>query len=430
MLLSSSFALRKNKEKGDGMEKTLQALQEMETLLQKHETYRQQCLNLIASENYASPRVRQYQTSDFGNRYGCHETLALEKREYTGNRYIYEFEAYLEELLTSVYGGQFVDLRPVSGHMAGMAVVTGLLPAGGTMMEVSWDDWGHGLAEAMVGNPHFQKTIHISYLPFQPDRTIDLATLEKMLQQDAPQLLVMGASGMLWREPVAAVKQLLSGKDTILAYDISHISGLIACGVYPNPLAEGADIIFGSTHKSFPGPQGGFIVTNRRELAEKVGNALSPCMVTSHHLQRLPALAAALLEMKAYGPAYGQKIIKNSQALGQALVEVGFPVIGKAGVYSETHQVLVHTEPWGTAEEINIRLEAANILCSGFCVPVYDLRIGTQELTRRGMVEKDAPEIAQLLARAILHQEAPESLKPDVIKMASRFQQLQFAFSN
>lgn len=84
----------------------------------------------------------------------------------------------------------------------------------------------------------------------------------------------------------------------------------------------------------------------------------------------------------------------------------------------------------GTAEEINIRLEAANILCSGFCVPVYDLRIGTQELTRRGMVEKDAPEIAQLLARAILHQEAPESLKPDVIKMASRFQQLQFAFSN
>lgn len=404
------------------------ALNHMEELLQKHETYRRQCLNLIASENFASPRVRQYQTCDFGNRYGCHETLALEKREYTGNRYICEFEAYLEELIKEVYGGSYVELRPLSGHMAGMAVVTGLLPPGGTMMEVSWEDWGHGLAEAMVCNPHFKQTVNICHLPFHEDKTIDLEALAEALDAKKPRLVVMGASGMLWHEPVAQVKAMLEGTDAVLAFDISHISGLIACGVYPNPLENGADVLFGSTHKSFPGPQGGFIITHRKDLAEKIGNALSPGMVTSHHLQRLPSLAAALLEARAFGSAYGGQIIKNSQALGEALAALGIPVYHRDRLYSQTHQVLVDTKPWGTAEEINLALEQANILCSGFTVPVYDLRIGTQELTRRGMLEADAPAIARLIYRVMADREDPETVKPDAVALAAKFSRVCYAF--
>jgi glycine hydroxymethyltransferase len=100
---------------------------------------------------------------------------------------------------------------------------------------------------------------------------------------------------------VKALRLLADELNILIAYDASHVTGLIAAGVFPNPLSEGADIMFGSTHKSFPGPQGGFVASNRHDLMVKVGNTLSPSLVTSHHLNRLPALAASILEMKEFG---------------------------------------------------------------------------------------------------------------------------------
>ncbi|RYD04072.1 hypothetical protein N752_16915 [Desulforamulus aquiferis] len=121
---------------------------------------------------------------------------------------------------------------------------------------------------------------------------------------------------MLFPEPVAEIKAVAEKMGILVAHDSSHVTGLIAGGVYPNPLDQGADIMFGSTHKSFPGPQGGFIATRDFNIYERVGNVLAS-LVTSHHLNRLPALAVGMLEMKEFGKAYGEQIIRNSKTLAR-----------------------------------------------------------------------------------------------------------------
>ncbi len=122
---------------------------DLEKLHEKHLQYRSRCLNLIASENYSTPKVRSYLASDFGNRYGCYETLKPEEREYTGNRYIHEFEMATHDLVRDVFKADYVDLRPIGGHMAGMATVLGLTDPGDLVFEVSMADWGHGLVGPM-----------------------------------------------------------------------------------------------------------------------------------------------------------------------------------------------------------------------------------------------------------------------------------------
>src|SRR5699024_11317321 len=130
------------------------------------------------------------------------------------------------------------------------------------------------------------------------------------------------------------------------AYDAAHVTGLIAGGVFPNPLDQGVDVMFGSTHKSFPGPQGGFVVSNNKEIIQKIGNTLSPSLVTSHHLDRIPALAAALLEIKELGNEYGKQIIKNSKALAKSLDQMGFEVKGKDKGYTDTHLLLMDPQKY------------------------------------------------------------------------------------
>ncbi|MEA4960814.1 MAG: glycine hydroxymethyltransferase, partial [Lutispora sp.] len=122
---------------------------DIDNLLKKHLSYREGCLNLIASENYSSDKVRSYLSCDFSNRYGCYSTLKPEEREYTGNKYIHEFEMATQELVKDIFKAKCVDLRPISGHMAGMAVVLALLKPGELVIEVSLKDWGHGLVGPM-----------------------------------------------------------------------------------------------------------------------------------------------------------------------------------------------------------------------------------------------------------------------------------------
>ncbi len=397
-----------------------------------HERYRTKCINLIASENCASKTVLSYLSSDLSNRYGCYENNDLDDREYTGNRYIAEMEKNTHKLLLDVFGGEagrYCDIRPISGHMAGMSVVTGVIKPGESMMEVSWEDWGHGLGSAMVCNNHWKTTIDLRYIPFNGNLEIDLEKLHRILTENPPKLLVLGASGMLWLDPIKEIREMIDPDKTILAYDVSHISGLIACGVYPNPLDLGCDIIFGSTHKSFPGPQGGFVICKDKGIMDSISEALSPCMVTSHHINRIPALACALLEIKEYGSSYGAQIVKCSQKLGEELAALGFDVIHKGDLYSQTHQVIVRTQNLGAdAYELNVLMEKSGLLCSGFHTPLYDIRIGTQEMVRRGMKESDCAELAMLIKRAIIDREDSDLLTKDIEEFASRFDKLVYSF--
>ena len=389
-------------------------LEDINELLDKHEQYRAGCLNLIASENYASQSIRNLLTSDFGNRYGCYSGTNPEAREYRGNRYIHEFELKTQELVGEVFRAKYVDLRPIGGHIAGVAVILGLLSPGDLVLEIHLRDWGHGLAALMVEAPHFNHTLRLDAIPFDENKVVNLNKLIELIFKKRPRMIIFGGSGMLFPEPIAEVKLIAEKMGILVGHDASHVTGLIAGGVYPNPLDQGADVMFGSTHKSFPGPQGGFIVTRNEELFNSIGKVMAS-LVTSHHINRLPALAAAMLEMQKFGRDYGAQIIKNSKALGKAMEESGFQVIGSGMGYTETHLILVDVSEFGSGLEISNRLEQADILCSDdFGQLDRELRIGTAEATRRGLEEAEMGNIAEFFKRVIIDKEDPLSVKPDV----------------
>lgn len=404
------------------------APKDIDALLQKHTEYREGCLNLIASENFSSEKVRSYLSCDFGNRYGCYTSTKLEEREYTGNKYINEFEMATHELIKNIFHAKYADLRPIGGHMAGMAVVLALLSPGDLVIEVSLKDWGHGLVGPMCQVRQFDETINVDYMVFDENRCVDVERLKKQALEKKPKLIIFGGSGTLFPEPVKELRKIADQEGILLAYDASHVTGLIAAGVFPNPLDEGADIMFGSTHKSFPGPQGGFVVSNDAQLMEKVGNTLSPSLVTSHHLNRLPSLAVSILEMDEYGREYCTQIVKNSKALAKALDEIGFDVLGKDKGFTETHLLLLDAGKYINAAPAKY-LEKVRILCSDdFSGNSPEIRIGTPEVTRRGMKEAEMEIIASLFKRALIDKEEPEAIARDVEAFSRQFTGIKYSF--
>jgi len=401
---------------------------EIDNLLKTHMNYREGCLNLIASENYSSEKVRSYLSCDFGNRYGCYATMKPEEREYTGNKYIHELEMATHELVKDIFKAKYVDLRPIGGHTAGMGVVLGMLDPGDLVIEVSLSDWGHGLVGPMCQIRQFDETIKVEYMVFDENRAVDAEKLKKQALELKPKMIIFGGSGTLFFEPIKELREIADKQGIIIAYDASHVTGLIASGMFPNPLEEGADIMFGSTHKSFPGPQGGFVVSNSAELIEKVGNTLSPSLVTSHHLNRLPALAASILEMKEFGEEYGKQVVKNSKALAKALDECGFRVLGKGNGYTDSHLLLVDVGQYVDVAPAK-ELEKAQILCSDdFSGNSPEVRIGTPEVTRRGMKEEEMKTIAQFFKRAIIDKEDAEKLAKEVEDFTRKYVGIEYSF--
>lgn len=401
---------------------------DIDNLLSKHLMYRQGCLNLIASENYSSEKVRSYLSCDLGNRYGCYSTLNPSEREYTGNKYIHELEMETQELVKEIFNAYYADLRPIGGHMAGMSVVLAILEPGDLVIEVNLKDWGHGLVGPMCQVSQFNETIKVEYMKFTKDGEVDVEALKTQVRELKPKLLIFGGSGTLFQEPVRELRSLADELGFYIAYDAAHVTGFIASGVFKNPLEEGADIMFGSTHKSFPGPQGGFVVSNNKELMIKVGNTLSPSLVTSHHLNRLPAFAASILEMKEFGKKYGEQVVKNSKALAEAMDRCGFNVIGKNKGFTESHLLLVDL-----GDKIDTApakyLEKANILVSDdFSGVAPVIRIGTPEVTRRGMKENDMEQIALFIKRLLIDNEPIENVENDVERFSRGFSGIEYSF--
>ncbi|MFW6377928.1 MAG: glycine hydroxymethyltransferase [Bacillota bacterium] len=403
---------------------------DLEKLHEKHLQYRSRCLNLIASENYSTPRVRSYLASDFGNRYGCYETLHPEEREYTGNRYIHEFEMATHDLVRDVFKADFVDLRPIGGHMAGMATVLGLTDPGDLVFEVSMADWGHGLVGPMRTIEQLEKTIRVKNLPYDENQKLEVEKAVEMIDAYKPRLIIFGGSGTLFADPIKEIMNRTRHLDeTFFAYDASHVTGLIAGGVFKNPLDQGVDIVFGSTHKSFPGPQGGMILSRKEEPFKLVGDALSPALVTSHHLNRLPAFAASLLEMKEYGHDYSKQVIRNARKLGAELDKRGIKVIAAEHGFTDSHILLVNVDDYGTSREISTRLEESNILLSDdFGQSGKEIRLGTPEITRRGMKEKEMVLIAEILSEAIKGEVEAGELRENVADLVTEFAGFEYGF--
>lgn len=416
-------------------EQTSTELAQIRNLVQQHEVWRAKTLNLIASENVLSPTVRNALNNDWLGRYADYTGRDLTARRYRGTRYITALEQIVESLARQLFRAEYVECRPLAGHLAGAAVISGLCKPGDTVLEIGPEGGGH--REATKLNGPSLLPLKVGYLPFDGLRfNVDLSAAAHMIEETQPRLVILGSSTFLFPHPVREIKSALQrvNPEGILVYDASHVMGFIASCRFQDPLSEGADIVFGSTHKTFPGPQGGIIFTNRQDLIEPVSEAVYPAFVTNHHAFRMPALAMVLLEMKAFGPAYMDQIIANAQSLGSELGKLGLECVQVDGRYSQSHTVLLKVEKIGDREDLAKRLESADIITTACILPkeqgTQGIRLGVQELTRRGAEEPEMKEAARLIARTLLQEQPAADIAKDVHSLTATLGSIHYTWAD
>ncbi len=407
-----------------------QKIEKLTSLLNKHHEYRETCLNLIASENTPSPLVEELFDEKLARRYGNYSGIDLYQRNYKGNRYIAEIEAYTQELAKELFNAKFVDFRPLSGNIAGIATTFALAEPGDIALEVYN---GHRYANKLASSP-LKVELQSIQIPWDGLRSnIDLPATIALIEKHKPKIVNIGSGVFLFPQPVAELKSAMrqANPDSYLIYDAAHVIGLIAGGRFQLPFTEGADVIISSTHKTLAGPQGGIVLTNDKSIAERIGKTLYPLLMSNHHLSRLPALAGTFVEWMACGAAHADAIVTNAKALGQALADRDIPMLGAEIGFTESHTLIPIVDAFGDdGNELANQLEACHIIAgaAGLSpeVGTSGLRFGVQEVTRWGMTTEDAPDIADCIVDA-LSGEAPDKVKPKVARVAQRFNTVQFA---
>lgn len=384
-------------------------------LVKKHEEWRgKQCLNLIPSENVMSPTVRALLSSDFGSRYTSRD------RFYMGTKFTDEVEEYGEKLAKELFKAETADLRPLSGHIADLIFVANFTKPRDVLMCVSPEDggypgmWRQGLAGLL----------HLKAVPFpfsKEKMNINIEKAKETMKRVKPKVVVFGASLITFPHPVKELAETARENGAIVGYDGSHVLGLIAGGEFQDPLREGACALFGSTHKTFFGPQGGIILADK-ERGEILKEKIYPAFVDNAHWNRIAALTMALAEMKSFGKAYAKQVIANSQTLAKALHDYGFPVICEHLGFTKSHQTILNYGRNERGRAVAEKLQRANIITD--CV----IRIGTDEVTRRGMKEGEMLKIAELIKRTVLDEEDPDNIRSEVAELCAEFQKIEFCF--
>jgi glycine hydroxymethyltransferase len=398
-------------------------------LVETQEQWRsRQTINLIASENAQSPAVRAIQNSDFMARYaeGHPNKGDQVNRYYQGTRYIDQIETMARDELLALAQCRQADVRPISGNAANTAVALGYLRAGDPIIVNSTAAGGH-ISHNTVGvfgrrlqvrgqslNLDAAKHIPLHYFPLTEDLYhTDVQKSLELIDHVSPRLLVLGKSLILFPEPVRELAALCRERDIPILYDAAHVFGLILGGQFQDPLREGATWVTASTHKTFPGPQRGVIVANlEEEEARKywpvADRGVFPGSSSNHHLHTLPALLVAIREMRQHAAVYAAHIVRNAQALGQALEDDGIAVEARDFGYTQSHQIAVNVSTYGGGVAVAQRLEANDIIVNYNMLP-WDtdprnpsgLRLGVQEMTRYGMQEEAMQRLASLLSDAI-----------------------------
>jgi len=422
-----------------------------------------ECINLIPSEMTASPLVRLASVMDPSFRYAEHrQSEAFYDDEvfyYQGTEFIAAVERRLEAELTEYLGCVETETRVISGQMANMAVFSALVDYANRA-----DPKAEPRRIRMVMNNHIGKGGHLSAQPMgalrdfvaRDPRTdapalvnfpmrddnpylIDVAETQELIARHRPELIIFGRSMVLHREPVAEIRRFLTeqGIDAVILYDMAHVLGLVGPH-FQEPFAEGADLVTGSTHKTFFGTQRGvvgsrFVESDERyDLWEALRRRAFPGSVSNHHLGTLLGLLFATYEMRAFRDIYQPQVIANAKAFARALADAGLEVQGDPAIdFTETHQVIVRVG-YGRGHEIATRLERNNVLCNYQGLPDEEaftaaggLRLGVSEMTRFGMCEPDFGELAGLMADVILRDAV---VTAQVSDLRARFLELQFCF--
>ena len=371
---------------------------EMWSIFQRENQRQEEHIELIASENYASPAVMAAQGSQLTNKYA---EGYPGKRYYGGCEFVDMAEQLAIDRLKQLFGAEHANVQPNSGSQANQAVFFGLLHPGDTIMGMSLAEGGH-LTHGMPLNMSGKWFKVVSY-GLTPAEEIDYATMERLAHEHKPKLIIAGASAYSLRIDFARFAKVAKDIGAVFMVDMAHYAGLIAAGVYPNPVPH-ADVVTSTTHKSLRGPRGG-IVLMKEPFAKAINSAIFPGIQGGPLMHVIAAKAVAFKE--ALAPefkVYQQQVLKNAAMLAQTLAERGLRIVSGR---TESHVMLVDLRPKGlTGKEAEALLGTAYITCNKNGIPndpqrpmvTSGIRLGTHAMTTRGFLEDQAMQTAHLIA--------------------------------
>ncbi len=372
---------------------------ELWSVIQRENQRQEEHIELIASENYASPAVMAAQGSQLTNKYA---EGYPGKRYYGGCEFVDMAEQLAIDRVKLLFGAAHANVQANSGSQANQAVFFALLQPGDTIMGMSLAEGGH-LTHGMPLNMSGKWFKVVSY-GLTPAEEIDYDAMERLAHEHKPKLIIAGASAYSLRIDFERFAKVAKDIGAYFMVDMAHYAGLIAGGVYPNPTPF-ADVVTSTTHKSLRGPRGGIVLMNDETIAKKINSAVFPGIQGGPLMHVIAAKAVAFKE--ALAPefkSYQQQVAKNAVVLAETLIERGLRIVSGR---TESHVMLVDLRPKGlTGKEAENVLGAAHMTCNKNGIPndpqkpmvTSGVRLGTPALTTRGFKEEQARITGNLIA--------------------------------
>ncbi|MFZ6746780.1 serine hydroxymethyltransferase [Undibacterium sp. JH2W] len=372
---------------------------ELFATIQKENVRQQEHIELIASENYCSPAVMEAQGSQLTNKYA---EGYPGKRYYGGCEHVDVVEQLAIDRLKQLFNANFANVQPNSGSQANQGVFFALLNPGDTIMGMSLAEGGH-LTHGMPLNMSGKWFNVVSYgLNEQED--IDYDAMEKLARETKPKLIIAGASAFALRIDFERFSKIAKEIGAYFMVDMAHYAGLIAAGVYPNPVPF-ADVVTSTTHKSLRGPRGGIILTNDEAISKKINSAIFPGLQGGPLMHVIAGKAVAFKEaLTPEFKAYQEQVVKNAAALANTLTERGLRIVSGR---TESHVMLVDLRPKNlTGKEAEAILGSAHMTCNKNGIPndpqkpmvTSGIRLGSPAFTTRGFKEEQAVKVGNLIA--------------------------------
>ncbi len=381
-------------------------------------------IELIASENYTSPAVMEAQGSQLTNKYA---EGYPGKRYYGGCEYVDIVEQLAIDRVKQLFGAEAANVQPNSGSQANQGVFFAMLQPGDTIMGMSLAEGGH-LTHGMKLNMSGKWFNVVSY-GLDANEDIDYDKMEALARETKPKLIIAGASAFALRIDFERFAKIAKEVGAYFMVDMAHYAGLIAAGVYPNPVPH-ADFVTTTTHKSLRGPRGGVILM-KAEFEKQINSAIFPGLQGGPLMHVIAGKAVAFKE--ALSPefkAYQEQVVKNAKVMAETLIKRGLRIVSGR---TESHVMLVDLQPKGlTGKEAERILGEAHMTCNKNAIPndpqtpfvTSGIRVGTPALTTRGFKEAETEQIANLIADVLdnpTDAATIERVKADVKKLVDAF---------
>jgi glycine hydroxymethyltransferase len=400
----------------------------VDALIDGHSQLARKSLNLIASHNQISPVSLAMLSSSLASDFLAGEVGA---RPHAGGAWIDELDSLVVQLCQRLFRAQCVELRPMSGAIANGVALGGLVQPGDPIL---------ALGSRFGGHPTYREAgyagllgLKITDIPVDESTgTINIGALADIAERVHPKLIIVGTAVLLFPYQLGDIRAIAGGGQARIMYDGAHVLGLVGGHQFQDPLAEGADVLTGSTQKTLGGPIGGLVLTNDESLGDAISSKASG-LLRNYQNNRIAALAITLAEMIQFGDSYASQVVANARTLAAALDRAGVTVVGRELGYTQSHVVLIDARDSELGAHAFDRLEQAGIRATPVALAntypeKLGIRLGTPSITRLGARESDMRAIATLIARVLVDHEPPERVALDVADFSASFAKVGYCF--